>query len=172
MASCATCGSTIVFGGKRVGERRFCSDKCVAGGAFLAVADALPESVVSARAWEIRNGRCPVCTGPGPVDVHTSYRVWSGLVITSHSSRLNIGCRRCGTRARLKDAGFSLLFGWWGFPWGLVWTPVQIGRNISAIMRSEEDATPSAQLTHIVRLQIAAAAAQNQPAPVLTVPPR
>ena len=172
MANCAACGQTIIFGGKRVAERRFCSDKCVAAGSFLSVADALPESMVSARVWEIHNGRCPVCTGAGPVDVHSSYRVWSGLIVTSHSTRLNVGCRRCGNRARLKDAGFSLLFGWWGFPWGLIWTPIQIGRNVTAMLRSEEDGTPSAELTQLVRLQIAAASVQQPAAPAFAVPPR
>jgi len=171
MASCAACGSTILFGGKRTGERRFCSDKCLAAGSVLTAADALPESTVAARVWEIYNGRCPSCTGSGPIDVHSSYRVWSGLVVTSHSTRLNVGCRRCGNRARLKDAAFSLLFGWWGFPWGLIWTPIQVGRNLTAMMRSEEATTPSAQLTQIVRLQMAAGA-QGQGAPAFAVPPR
>lgn len=172
MASCAACGETIIFGGKRVGERRFCNDKCVASGSVLAVAAALPESVVSARVWEIHNGRCPVCSGPGPVDVHSSYRVWSGLVITSYGTRLNIGCRRCGNRARLKDAGFSLLCGWWGFPWGLVWTPIQIGRNVMAMMRSEDGTTPSSQLTQMARLQLAATARQTPAAAAFAGPPR
>jgi len=170
MASCAACGSTIIFGGKRAGERRFCNDKCAAAGSFLSVADSLPESAVLPRVWEIHNGRCPLCSGAGPVDVHSSYRVWSGLVVTSHSTRLNLGCRRCGNRARLKDAGFSLLFGWWGIPWGLIWTPIQIGRNLNAMMRSEDGATPSAELTHLVRLQVAAA--QERQAPPVVAPPR
>ena len=173
MASCAACGQTIVFGGKTAGERRFCSDKCVAAGSFLSVADALPDSLVAARVWEVHNGRCPTCTGPGPVDVHRSYRVWSGLIVTSHSMRLNVGCRRCGNRARLKDAGFSLLLGWWGFPWGLIWTPIQVVRNVSALMRSEDATTPSAELTQIVRVQMAVAAAQHQQtAPAFAVAPR
>jgi hypothetical protein len=172
MASCAACGQTILFGGKRVGERRFCNDKCAAAGTVLTLADSLPDAAISARVWEIHNGRCPVCAGAGPIDVHSSYRVWSGLVVTSHSTRLNLGCRRCGNRARLKDAGFSLLFGWWGFPWGLIWTPIQIGRNINAMMRSEENGTPSAQLSQIVRVQMAAATQQNQAAPAFTTAPR
>ena len=40
---------------------------------------------------------------------------------------------------------FSLLFGWWGFPFGLVITPVQIGRNLVGMFRAHRsDKTESA----------------------------
>jgi hypothetical protein len=160
MTTCAACGQTILFGGERNGERRFCNAKCLAAGAVVTLADSLPESVVTARAWEVHNGRCPRCTGPGPVDVHSSFRVWSGLVMTSYSTRPNVCCRRCGNRARMKDALFSLAFGWWGFPWGLIWTPIQVVRNVTGVLRSEDSTSPSPGLTQLVRLQMAAAAQQ------------
>ena len=173
MGSCASCGQTILFGGKREGERRFCNDKCVAAGSVLRAADAIPESVISAQVWEVHNGRCPVCSGPGPVDVHESYRVWSGLIVTSYKTRLTVGCRRCGNRARLKDAGFSFVAGWWGFPWGLIWTPIQIVRNVTALLRAEDATAPSSRLAEMVRLQIAASAMhQPQQAAAAFVPPR
>jgi len=169
MATCSTCGTTILFGGKRSGERRFCSDKCLAGGTLLQAADAVPEAIVNARIWEVYNGRCPACSGPGPVNLHPSYRVWSGLVMTSYTTSANLCCRSCATRARLKDAGFSLVLGWWGFPWGLIWTPIQIGRNVAAILRAEESG-PSPQLTQAVRLQIAAGAAAAGAPPISLAP--
>jgi len=161
VATCAACNQTILFGGKEHGGRRFCGDKCVEAGAVLSVADNLPESAVAPRVWEIHNGRCPKCSGPGPVDVHHSYRVWSGLIITSYSTRQNVCCQGCANRARMKDAAFSLLFGWWGFPWGLIWTPIQLFRNVAAMVRSERSTTPSPELTHLVRLTMAAAAQQR-----------
>jgi hypothetical protein len=74
-------------------------------------------------------------------------------------------CRSCGTRARLKDAAFSLVLGWWGFPWGLIWTPVQTFRNIAGILQSETSSLPSPALKNIVRLHLAnhAIAAQRAP---------
>jgi len=169
MANCAACGTTIVFGGKHHGDLRFCNDKCLTAGAVLAAAASVPEAAVAPRVWEIRNGRCPSCSGPGPVDIHLSYRVWSGLVLTSYRTRQHLCCSRCATRARIKDALFSLAFGWWGIPWGLIWTPVQIFRNVMAIVRSEDAATPSPALVEVVRLQIAASAV---PSASSTVAPR
>ena len=32
MATCASCGTTILFGGKKIGDKRFCDDKCAARG--------------------------------------------------------------------------------------------------------------------------------------------
>jgi hypothetical protein len=49
----------------------------------------------------------------------------------------------------------SLFLGWWGFPWGLILTPVQIGRNLFGLVRSPSSFAPSAQLERIVRLTIA-----------------
>src|SRR6185312_9761288 len=134
MATCAGCGTTILFGGSRQGDLRFCNDKCRGAGVVRAAAASVPDAVVAPRVWEIRNGRCPVCCGP------------------------------CATRARVKDALFSLAFGWWGFPWGLIWTPMQIGKNVMAIVRAEDAATPSQALVEVVRLQMAAAAAAAPPA--------
>src|SRR5215831_7290436 len=126
MTNCAACGTTIVFGGVRDADRRFCSEKCRSAGASADIAQAaasIPESVVMSRAWEVHLGPCPVCHGSGPVDVHLSYRVWSAIHITQRSTRQNLCCRRCATRARLKDTLFSLAFGWWGIPWGFIFTP-------------------------------------------------
>ena len=160
MTTCAACNQTILFGGHREGDLRFCNAKCAAKGAILKDATLIPDSAVSPRIWEIRNGRCPACSGPGPVDLHKSYRVWSGLIMTSYSTRHNICCAGCARRARMKDALFSLAFGWWGFPWGLIWTPIQVIRNLAALMRAEDSTVPSPELVSIVRLQLAAAAAK------------
>jgi len=171
MSACATCGRTILFGGERESGRRFCNAKCRKRGAVLKAADAVPEAAVNARVWEIVNGQCPVCSGPGPVNLHKGYRVWSGLFITSRSTRLHICCRSCATRARLKDAAYSLLLGWWGFPWGLIYTPIQIGRNLVAISRAE-DGGPAPELAQFVRGQLAAQSALSAMQAPSFVPPR
>jgi len=134
--TCAACGQTIVFGGKREGPFRFCNDKFQAKGATTAVLDLLPQvsvDLVMSRAWQIFQGACPACHGPGPVDAYKSYRVYSVFVFTSHGARVHVSCRSCATKSRLRDIGFSLLFGWWAFPWGLIMTPVQVVRNVVAM---------------------------------------
>ncbi len=159
MAKCDACGSTILFGGKRNGDLRFCNDRCLARGASISTAREIPEDVVRQRVWSVHQGRCPRCNGPGPVDVHVSHRVWSALVLTSWKSEPRISCRSCGVKRQIGDAAFSLAFGWWGIPWGLVLTPVQIGRNVVGTMRGPDPSAPSEQLSKHVRLTLAAQAA-------------
>lgn len=156
MASCAYCSTTILFGGKRNGDLRFCNDKCEQKGALALIADQLSPADVASYIGSVHRGSCPECSGPGPVDVHTSYRVWSALLLTQWSSRPLVSCSRCGTKQKLGDTAFSLFLGWWGFPWGILMTPVQLGRNIFALLKGPDPASPSPALEKILRLHLAA----------------
>jgi hypothetical protein len=155
MASCAYCRTTILFGGKRAGDLRYCSDKCLTLGGAARTALQIPPEILQQHVWAVHQGNCPSCGGRGPIDVHMSYRVWSALIITQWSSRPTVSCQACGTKVRLKDAGFCLLLGWWGFPWGLLLTPVQIGRNLVAIFSSRDPSKPSPELNNLVAAQLA-----------------
>ena len=84
-----------------------------------------------AKLWQ---GQCPKCHGPGPVDLYKSFRVHSLVFMTQWKTLPQIACRSCGRKAQLTDALYSLALGWWGFPWGLLMTPVQIGRNIAGAL--------------------------------------
>lgn len=66
MASCDYCGSTILFGGSREGDFRFCNDKCRQGGALLAVASQIPPDVLAEQVKRLHQGPCPSCGGEGP----------------------------------------------------------------------------------------------------------
>lgn len=162
MAKCDYCGSTIIFGGKQNDGLRFCNDRCLQGGALLAVSQQIPDNIVQQELWSVHQGRCPRCNGSGPVDVHVSHRVWSAVVLTSWRSQPRVSCRPCGVKSQVGDAVFSLLFGWWGFPWGLVMTPVQIGRNVVGLTRGPDPTKPSAQLLRMIQLNIAANAVSKQ----------
>lgn len=131
-------------------------------GVLASVADQIPEQTVERYLAQVRTGNCPRCKGGGPVDVHISYRVWSALVLTSWSSRPAVCCQSCGTKRRVGDTVFSLLLGWWGFPWGLLVTPVQVGRNVVGFFRSPNLSAPSPALEKVLRLQLAANAVQAQ----------
>ena len=65
-------------------------------------------------------------------------------------------------KSQMSDSAFSLVLGWWGFPWGLVITPVQIGRNVFGMMRAPDPMKPSAKLEKAVRMNIAAKAMSSQ----------
>lgn len=155
MATCDYCGTTILFGGKTWEGLRFCNERCQHAGVLLAVSHQAPDHLVQQRLWEVHQGACPKCQGPGPVDAHMSYRVWSAGVLTSWSSRPHVGCRSCGRKSQLTDVAFSVLLGWWGFPWGFIITPVQIVRNLAGVFRSADSSKPSAQLEKLVRIELA-----------------
>ena len=161
MAKCDYCGTTIIFGGKKDANGRFCNQKCQGRGALLALSKQVPEATVREQVWKTHQGPCPKCGGSGPVDVHVAHKVWSALVLTSWSSTPQLSCRPCGRKSQWAGAGFSLLLGWWGFPWGLILTPVQIGRNLVGIGKSADASSPSPELEKLVRMTIAANAVRT-----------
>jgi hypothetical protein len=165
MATCNYCGSTILFGGSRDGDIRYCNARCQQSGRLLAISNQIPQTQLEEHLWKTHQGACPKCGGSGPIDVHKSYRVWSALVLTQWSSSLQVSCRPCGLKKQMADAGFSALLGWWGFPWGLLVTPVQVGRNIWSAARPPDPLKPSPQLEKVLRLSIARQAVMASPPP-------
>lgn len=105
-------------------------------------------------AWAVHQGNCPACGGPGPVDIHISHRVMSALVFTRWSSHPLVASRSCGVKHQIEGLLISLFLGWWGFPFGLILTPIQIGRNLFALCRGPDPSKPSSQLMQVVLAQI------------------
>ena len=164
MAKCAYCDTTILFGGRQHGEFRFCNAKCEANGADVVLASRVPDELVREQTRKVHEGDCPQCAGSGPVDVHTSHRVWSFLVMTQWSSRPAVSCGSCATKRALGDTAYSLVLGWWGFPWGILMTPVQVVRNVVSLVKRPTPGEPTKALERLVRLRIAHSAAQQAPA--------
>lgn len=135
---------------------RFCSKECHKKGAsFCALVRQVPKSLVDEQVGEIHRGLCPICHGRGPIDVHMAHRIYSALIWSSWRSIPNICCRACGIKSQFRNIIFSLILGWWGLPWGVIMTPVQISRNIFGMMRSSAEMKPSANLENLVRRTIA-----------------
>lgn len=155
MTRCSHCNSIIVIGGVSDGGKRYCNDNCRQNAFVLGSAAAIPDDIVSKHVLELHGGPCPKCQGSGPVDVHHSHFVWSALLLTQWSSNQQISCRRCALKSQVGKTLGTLVVGWWGFPWGLVMTPVQIVRNIVAICRPPDSSTPSAELRQAVRVSLA-----------------
>jgi hypothetical protein len=155
MARCAACGETILFGGVTQGDLRYCNAICQNKGRVIAAAAQVPEGDAKSLAHQIHQGPCPRCKGPGPVDVHTSYWAWSALLMTRWGNQPQLKCRRCGVKSQLGNVAFTGLLGWWGFPGGLIWTPVQIGRNLRGMVAPPDPSQPSAKLMQIAYLQLA-----------------
>jgi hypothetical protein len=161
MASCATCGTTVLFGGKKHGTLRFCNDRCESQGTLVMVSRQVPHDLVEEASADVHGGACPRCRGPGPVDVHSSHWVYSVVIFTKFWSEPQVSCRGCGVKKKLVATLTSALIGWWGFPFGLLGTPVQLGRNLIGLFLAPNPARPSEQLQNKVRLNIAAATMQE-----------
>ena len=155
MAKCNTCGNVILFGGHRENGLRFCGKDCLEKGQVLLLAKAIPEETVAAAAREVHMGLCPVCGGSGPVDLHRSHEIWSLLLVTQWKTLPRMSCRPCAVKRQMGGLVFSLLFGWWGFPWGFVMTPVQLVRNLSELASPPNPAHPSRDLQQQMRMVLA-----------------
>jgi hypothetical protein len=131
MASCSYCDSFILFGGNTDHTGRYCNASCQQAGNELSFSHQIPRRQIDQRVWELHHGNCPRCGSPGPVDMHKAHKVWSALVLTSWNSSPALACRSCAVKRQVGAALFSGVFGWWGFPWGLIMTPVQVVRNIA-----------------------------------------
>lgn len=155
MATCSSCGSVIIFGGIKDGKLRFCNEKCRSAGTLMYYAQNVPDDAALDAAKDILQGDCPICSGAGPVDFHTSHSIWSVVYFTSFKSTPVLCCRRCGRKNAIKSSAFSALFGWWGIPFGMIMTPIQLGRNCYAILSPPKLQEPSKELLEYVKLDIA-----------------
>ncbi len=156
MASCASCNRTIIFGGKKLGERRFCNDKCLQKGQLRLLAEEqVTEEDVRRAVEEMRNGNCPLCRGMGPNEAYVAHRIWSAVRFSSWRSEARISCARCGTKRQINGIIFSTFLGWWSI-YGIFVTPMQIYRNIRDLRNPPEPAFPSDRFKAMVREQLAA----------------
>ncbi len=156
MASCGFCKSMILFGGVSEGATRYCNQRCQTSAMLARAAGTIPPELLAQAVEDVYTGTCPSCGGHGPVDVHTSYFVWSALVMTGWKNTPAVTCRACARKRQMGAALGSAVVGWWGFPWGLVMTPVQVGRNIAAMTTGNGSTGPSPDLEKMVRMQIGA----------------
>lgn len=155
MSTCEYCGKTIVFGGVRDNDAHFCNQECRKKAVAQILSREIPENVVDQQVTEIHQGLCPICNGSGPIDIHLSYRVYSVIFFTSWKTKQNICCRECAKKSQIGDAVYSFLLGWWGFPLGIIITPIQIVRNILAILKGPDQTWSSNQLRILVKASIA-----------------
>ena len=174
MAKCGYCGSTIFLGGVTAGGQRFCNNKCHQNAYILSVTKNVPADVIDRQVEEVWRGNCPKCNSLGPVDVHKVHAVWSVLILTRWTTKAQVSCRSCATKSQLGGMAFSLACGWWGFPWGLILTPVQVTRNVVGMCSGPDTSRPSDELRRVVLVNIGLqmnAAARRQPPGGGTQPP-
>jgi len=154
--ACPTCSKTILFGGIKEGDKKYCSEKCHEEGEVTRTAETFSDQTVEAFSAEIYNGSCPECDGPGPIDVHKSYFVYSFVLSTNYRTNENVLCKQCATKKQWSDLFRSFFFGWWGLPFGLIITPIMIVANIIAMFQNPHLKGPTKALNERSRLILAA----------------
>jgi hypothetical protein len=162
MARCDYCDSFVLFGSGKSEGLSFCSEECQDSRSILSISEQIPSGEVEQYIWDVHQGSCPLCGGSGPVDVYKAYRIWSAILMSSWSTQPQISCSACGLKHQLGTAVFSLVAGWWGIPWGVIMTPVQVLRGIVAIANRPDPSVPSKQLKTMMRIELAAALLERQ----------
>ena len=155
MKKCEVCGALILFGPVRSGKHAYCSYECRDSGDFAQETRLVDDDSADAVALKINIGNCSKCGGPGPVDVQFSHTVWSAFFVTSYKSTPEVCCGKCGRMSKLKAILFSFGLGWWGFPFGLIITPVQIGRNLVGMFWGPVQGAPSPDLSPFAKVMLA-----------------
>lgn len=154
MARCNYCETTILFGGVKDGNHRYCNQSCYDEGMLAQESTLIPEAVVQRRAYLIRHGGCPHCQSSSLVDAYTSYQITSFFVVTTTKTLLHISCQECGRKEQMKSLLMSMLLGWWGVPVGFFLTPLYVIKNIAA-MGKNSLSKPSMELVEHARMMLA-----------------
>lgn len=146
MKRCSKCNKLIAFGTIKLGECWFCSSGCAADYRRAEVLRSVPPKSLVPYVADVYSGRCPLCKGPGPVDMHMSHYVYSAVIITRPSSRGTVCCMTCARKKHLGAALTCAALGWWAIPLGIFFTPFQIIRNLMALSTSRRRTVPSMAL--------------------------
>jgi hypothetical protein len=151
MARCRTCKGFVLFGGKTDGDYRYCTQKCLDEDLLRETGEMLPQDLLDERVHAVHQGRCPTCKkDQGSVDVHWAYSLWTFIYFTQTRSHQLLCCRSCARQAQFWASVKSILLGVWG-PIGILITPVQILRNIGAMIGGPPPYAPSAPLFQLIR---------------------
>ena len=159
--ACPTCGNSILFGGIKEGKKKYCSKKCYEADEINRAAAAIPEIAVVAFSQKIHRGECPKCNGAGPIDIHKSYSVYSVLFYTKWETNEHVLCKKCASKQQKIDLTGSLLLGWWGFPFGLIVTPIIALMNVVSMYQNPGVNGPTSTLMSHSRFTIAVQQAEK-----------
>ena len=89
--------------------------------------------VIAAICELIRACKCPACGSDeqrlNATEVGT---VYSFILFTRHSKEIKVGCPDCLDQANRNAMMNTALFGWWGFPWGVLRTIQYLDLNAQA----------------------------------------
>jgi len=160
MATCMTCGKTIIAGGVKDHGYRFCSKPChQRKAAYISKLSEVPEAAVAAEVEKLRAMRCPRCKGNGPLNEHKSAFVYSMIILTRFGEKKHMCCTKCALKSQALDTLGAATLGWWGVPFGLILTPIGIVTNLVQMGVSLNRKGPSKSLRSFARERLARQAA-------------
>lgn len=150
MLSCDLCDATILWGGVKNANTRYCDAKCANAAAYLrTVREAIPPHVLASEIAAVHNAPCPRCTRPARIDYYHVHSIWSLIILTKISRTQVRCCRRCARKHQAFQHLGSMLVGWWSIPFGPIATLIQIARNIAELSKRESP-EPSRRLVNEV----------------------
>ncbi len=102
---------------------------------------ALGEGEIEGLIQWFRASPCPLCRRQGsPLNAFQTITVTSYLVATTKSASVIVGCADCIKKAAREAQSTTVLAGWWGLPWGPIYTLDAISTNASAMKAKDLDA--------------------------------
>ncbi len=88
----------------------------------------------------LRDLPCPICgTTHFRLNGTLSHTVKSFLLLTTYASKPLIACPDCLDKKNSSAILSTAVLGWWGFPWGLLKTPVYIYKNYKAKKENRQE---------------------------------
>ncbi|HEX9031595.1 MAG TPA: hypothetical protein VF834_07090 [Streptosporangiaceae bacterium] len=72
-------------------------------------------------------------TAPGATYRATFTKVTSFIIVTQQRRTVHTGTLEQLQAVARSTLIYNLLLGWWGFPFGLVWTPMALARNAKSM---------------------------------------
>jgi len=137
-----------------------------------AMANLVPADLLEREVEAVYRANCPKCNLPRPVDLHKFHEVLSFVVLTRWTTKQQLSCFSCARKRQVGAIALSLVAGWWGFPFGLILTPVQVTRNIIEMCSQRPTSQPSANLRRVIRvIQVNIGRRMSRNQQVRSVPP-
>lgn len=87
------------------GNRKYCNKRCYEADEISRVAGEIPDEVMDEFSKQIHGGICLKCNGPGPVDIHKSYSVYSVILYTAWRTKEHLLCKKCASRQQIEPTG-------------------------------------------------------------------
>ncbi|GAO41767.1 hypothetical protein [Flavihumibacter petaseus] len=76
---------------------------------------------------------CPTCgDSKGRLNATLTAEAFSMILATTYDRKISVGCPRCLDKANNRALIKSVIFGWWGIPWGLIRTGQAIAVNVDS----------------------------------------